>query len=146
MAKRTKKAGTKRGPERCTERKPTDGELAILGVVWDKGSATVREVFDTLSAAQDVGYTTVLKLMQIMTDKGLLVRDASVRPQVFTPAKPRKQTQKVMLGHLLDGAFSGSPGNLVLQALTMRESSPEELAEIRAMLDRLDQEREGGAS
>ena len=80
--------------------------------------------------------------MQIMVEKGLLAKDASVRPQVFTAAVPRQQTQKKMLGHLLDGAFSGSAGNLVLQALSMRESSSEELAQIRKMLDELD----GGAS
>lgn len=120
------------------ERKPTDAELAILGVIWDRGSATVREVFQALGQRQEVGYTTVLKLMQIMTEKGLLERDASVRPQVFRAAKPQKQTQKMLLRDLLDRAFSGSPGNLVLQALAMRRSSPEELREIRAMLDELE--------
>lgn len=123
-------------------KKPTDAELAILGVIWDLGSATVREVHEVLRAESETGQTTVLKLMQIMVEKGLLKKDASVRPQVFSAAIPREKTQKQMLGHLLDGAFSGSPGNLVLQALSMRESSPEELAQIRKMLDEL----EGGAS
>lgn len=123
-------------------RKPTDAELAILGVVWDMGSATVRQVHEALSATQETGQTTVLKLMQIMVEKGLLTKDAGVRPQVFSAAVARKQTQRAMLGHLLDGAFSGSAGNLVLQALSMRESSAQELAEIRRMLDEL----EGGAS
>lgn len=123
-------------------RKPTDAELAILGVIWDRGGATVREVHTALNARQETGYTTVLKHMQIMVEKGLLEKDAGVRPQVFSAAIPRQQTQKAMLGHLLDGAFSGSPGNLVLQALSMREASAEELAQIRAMLDEL----EGGAS
>lgn len=123
-------------------KKPTDAELAILGVIWDLGSATVREVHEVLSATQETGQTTVLKLMQIMVEKGLLEKDASVRPQVFSAAVPRAKTQKAMLGHLLDGAFSGSPGNLVLQALSMRETSAEELAQIRSMLDEL----EGGAS
>ncbi len=129
MAKKQQKRGTK---------KPTDAELAILGVIWDLGSATVREVHEVLNAQQETGQTTVLKLMQIMVEKGLLEKDASVRPQVFTSAVPRQQTQKAMLGHLLDGAFSGSPGNLVLQALSMRETSSEELAEIRKMLDDLE--------
>lgn len=120
------------------EKKPTDAELAILGVIWERGSATVREVFQDLGARQDVGYTTVLKLMQIMTEKGLLERDASVRPQVFRASRPQKQTQKLLLRDLLDRAFSGSPGNLVLQALAMRKSTPEELREIRAMLDQLE--------
>lgn len=123
-------------------KKPTDAELAILGVIWDLGSATVREVHEVLSAESETGQTTVLKLMQIMVEKGLLSKDASVRPQVFSAAIPREKTQKQLLGHVLDGAFSGSPGNLVLQALSMRESSPEELAQIRKMLDEL----EGGAS
>lgn len=122
-------------------RKPTDAELAILGVIWDMGSATVRQVHEALSATQETGQTTVLKLMQIMVEKGLLTKDAGVRPQVFSAAVARKQTQRAMLGHLLDGAFSGSAGNLVLQALSMRESSAQELAEIRRMLDEL----EGGA-
>ena len=69
-------------------RRPTDAELAILAVIWERGRATVREVFEELSASQDTGYTTVLKFMQIMTDKGLLVRDGSVRPQVFRAAQP----------------------------------------------------------
>ena len=125
-------------------RKPTDSELAILGVIWDRGSATVREVFDQLSARvgkPKVGYTTVLKFMQIMTEKGLLERDTSVRPQVFSAAKPQKQTQKMMLKHLVDGAFSGSPGNLVLQALSMKKASAAELQEIRDLLDSIEEER-----
>jgi predicted transcriptional regulator len=123
-------------------KKPTDAELAILGVIWDLGSATVREVHGVLSAESETGQTTVLKHMQIMVEKGLLRKDASVRPQVFTAAVPRERTQAQMLGHVMDGAFSGSAGNLVLQALSMRETSAEELAEIRRMLDEL----EGGAS
>lgn len=120
------------------DRKPTDSELAILAVVWERGSATVREVFDILSERQDVGYTTVLKFMQIMTEKGLLEKDATVRPQVFRAMRPQKQTQSMLLGDLVDRAFSGSPGNLVLRALSMRKSTPEELREIREMLDELE--------
>jgi len=121
-----------------TGRKPTESELAILAVIWDRGSATVREVFAELGERQGVGYTTVLKLMQIMVDKGLLEKDASVRPQVFRAANPQKQTQSILLGDLLDRAFGGSPGRLVLQALSMRRSSPEELRKIRGMLDQLE--------
>ncbi|MFG0256319.1 MAG: BlaI/MecI/CopY family transcriptional regulator [Phycisphaerales bacterium JB043] len=119
-------------------KKPTESELGILTVIWEHQPVTVREVFEHLSSEQDVGYTTVLKLMQIMTDKGLLVRDTSVRPQVYRAAKPQNQTQKQLLRDLLDGAFSGSPGNLVLQALSLRQSSPEELREIRELLDKLE--------
>lgn len=125
---------TKQSPDR----KPTDAELAILAVVWERGSATVREVFDILSERQDVGYTTVLKFMQIMTEKGLLEKDATVRPQIFKAMRPQKQTQSMLLGDLVDRAFSGSPGNLVLRALSMRRSTPEELREIREMLDELE--------
>lgn len=119
-------------------KKPTEAEFNILGVIWDRGRATVREVHEALSARQDVGQTTVLKLMQIMVEKGLLERDTSVRPQVFWAAQPRKQTQRQVLRDLLDSAFSGSPGSLVLQALSMRKTSREELLEIRALLDKLE--------
>lgn len=120
------------------KRRPTDAELAILGVLWGRGDATVREVHGELEPTQGVGYTTVLKLMQIMLDKGLLKRDTSVRPQVYRPARPKKQMQGLLLRDLWDRAFAGSPGNLVLQALSTRKPSPEELAEIRAMLDKLE--------
>ena len=142
MGKKRANRQTKSAGKAGGVKKPTDAELAILGVIWDRGSATVREVHEVLSATQETGQTTVLKLMQIMVEKGLLKKDASVRPQVFEAAVAQQKTQKAMLGHLLDGAFSGSAGNLVLQALSMRESSPEELAQIRRMLDEL----EGGAS
>lgn len=120
------------------KRKPTDAEFNILGVIWSKKKATVREVHEELSKHQETGYTTVLKLMQIMTDKGLLKRNTSVRPQVYQAGIPQQQTQKALLGDLLDRAFGGSPGNLVLQALEMKESTPEELNEIRQMLDKLE--------
>ena len=129
-------------PSRKPEpKKPTESELNILGVIWDRGSATVREVFDELQSRTDIGYTTVLKLMQIMTDKGLLLRDTSVRPQVYRAARPRRQTQRQLLSQLVDRAFSGSPGSLVLQALALRRSTPEELDRIRAMLDELEEDR-----
>lgn len=118
--------------------KPTNSELAILGVIWEHGPSTVRQVLGHLSERQEIGYTTVLKLMQIMTEKGLLTRDTSVRPQVFQASRPRKQTQQQLLGDLLDRAFNGSPGHLVLQALATKKSTPEELRQIRAMLDELE--------
>ncbi len=126
-------------PRATDKRKPTESETNILAVIWEKGSATVREVYDDLRGKQEIGYTTVLKLMQIMLGKGLLKRDTSVRPQVFRPARPQAQTQKQLLGDLLDRAFSGSPGSLVLQALSMKKSSPEELREIRELLDKLEE-------
>jgi predicted transcriptional regulator len=120
-------------------RKPTEAEFNILSVIWERGSATVREVHDALREEQHIGYTTVLKLMQIMTEKGLLERDTSVRPQVFWAARPQRQMQRMLLRELLDRAFSGSPGSLVLQALSLRKTSPEELREIRAMIDKLEE-------
>ena len=121
------------------ERTPTAAELRILRVVWEHEPITVRELYDKLRTSRDVGHTTVLKLMQIMTEKGLLERDASLRPQRFRAARPRKQTQKLLLRQLLDRAFSGSPGPLVLQALSLRKSTPEELGQIRSLLDQLEE-------
>ncbi len=125
-------------PKKSEIRKPTDAEFKILSVIWDRQSTTVREVFNQLSENEEIGYTTVLKLMQIMTDKGLLKRDASVKPQVYTATVPQKKTQGMLLNDLLDRAFSGAPGPLVLQALSMKKSSPEELRQIREMLDKLE--------
>ena len=99
-----------------------------------------REVYDLISRKETIGYTTVLKFMQIMTEKGLLERDASVRPQIFSAAQPQQQTQKMMLRDLVDRAFAGSPGNLALQALSTKKSTPQELREIRALLDKLERE------
>ena len=118
--------------------KPTDSECLILHVLWERRSATVREVFDALSEDHEMGYTTVLKFMQIMTGKGLLERDASVRPQVYRAAQTKQKTQKTLVNDLLDRAFGGSPGTLALQALSTRRSSPEELREIRILLDKLE--------
>ena len=123
------------------QKRPTDAELEILRVLW-RGPNTVRGVYETLGATRDVGYTTVLKLMQIMTEKGSLVRDETVRPQVYQAVRSEKQTQRQLMSHLLDRAFSGSPGNLVLQALSTKKTTPEERARIRALLDEL----EGDAS
>lgn len=125
-------------PEKSGIRKPTDAEFKILSVIWDRQSTTVREVFNQLSENEEIGYTTVLKLMQIMTDKGLLKRDTSVKPQVYKAAVPQKKTQGMLLNDLLDRAFSGAPGPLVLQALSIKKSSPEELRQIREMLDKLE--------
>ena len=124
--------------EKSKIRKPTDAEFKILSVIWDRQSTTVREVFNQLNENEEIGYTTVLKLMQIMTDKGLLKRDVSVKPQVYRAVVPQKETQGMLVNDLLDRAFSGAPGPLVLQALSMKKSSPEELRQIREMLDKLE--------
>jgi predicted transcriptional regulator len=125
---------------RAERKRPTDAELEILRVLWADGPSTVRQVLARLNETRETGYTTVLKLMQIMTDKGLVVRDTGVRPQVYRAARSQAQTQKLLLGDLLDRAFSGSPGSLVLQALSTKKASPEELAQIRELLDQLEGE------
>lgn len=124
--------------------RPTDREVDILQVLWARGPSTVREVHQTLEAETGMGYTTVLKLMQIMTEKGLLLRDAARRPQRFRTAKSRDETQRALLGDLMQRAFGGSPGNLVLQALSGRETTPEERRRIREMLDALDDGEDDG--
>jgi BlaI family transcriptional regulator, penicillinase repressor len=115
--------------------RPTDAELAILRVLWERGPSTVRQVFEVLSEEKDLGYTTVLKMLQIMTEKGLVQRDASDRVHVFSTTQTRTQTQRHLLDDLLDKAFGGSSTSLVMQALAARKASREELAEIRKLLD-----------
>jgi predicted transcriptional regulator len=115
-------------------RKPTDAELGILRVLWSRGPSTVRDVFDALGG--EGAYTTVLKLLQIMTEKGLVRRDDSTRTHVFEAAYSEDQTQQQLVGDLLDRAFDGSAAKLVLRALEARAASPEELAEIRRLLDK----------
>jgi len=118
--------------------KPTDAELAVLRVLWHLGSSTVREVWEQLNAQQPTGYTTVLKTMQIMLGKSLLDRDETDRSHVYRPAIGQEQTQRQMVSHLLDRVFAGSARKLVLQALSMKKASPQELAEIRKLLDELE--------
>jgi len=120
--------------------RPTDAELAILRVLWERGPSTVRQVFEVLSAERELGYTTVLKMLQIMDEKGLVQRDATDRTHVFSTTETQIQTQRNMLDDLLDKAFGGSSLNLVMQALATRKASRAELAEIRKMLD----QAEGG--
>ena len=130
---------------RPSHKQPTNAELEILHVLWQRGQATVREVLADLNQAREVGYTTVLKLMQIMADKGLVTRDASVRPQVYKAARTQKQTQKQLTGDFLERLFDGSAGKLVMQALSSRRTSPEDLAQIRELLDQLEAEQEDEA-
>ena len=118
--------------------RPTEGELAILRVLWDGGPATVREILHTLNENKPTGYTTALKLLQIMTEKGLVERDERVRPQIYRPRFPREQTQRQLVRDLLQRAFGGSVRALVLQALATKKSSPEELAAMEKLLDRIE--------
>jgi predicted transcriptional regulator len=120
----------------------TDAELAILRVLWERGPSTVREVHEALSRERGTGYTTVLKLMQIMYDKGLVGRDESERAHVYRPLQSEESAQRTLVTDLLDRAFGGSATRLVMQALTARRASPDELAEIRRLLDEL----EGGVA
>lgn len=115
--------------------RPTDAELAILRVLWERGASTVRQVFEVLSAERELGYTTVLKMLQIMDEKGLVQRNITDRVHVFSATQSQVQTQRRLLDDLLDKAFGGSSTSLVMQALATRKASREELAEIRKMLD-----------
>jgi predicted transcriptional regulator len=115
-------------------RTPTAAELAILQVLWSRGSSTVREVAEAMDRAG--AYTTVLKQLQIMTQKRLVRRDESARTHVYEAAYSEGQTQKQFVADLLTRVFDGSAGQLVLQALTAGKASPEELAEIRKLIDK----------
>ena len=119
--------------------RPTDAELTILRVLWERGPSTVRDVHQTLSS-QGVGYTTVLKQLQTMTEKGLVDRDESERAHVYITRSSEERTQRQLLGHLVERAFGGSSTKLVLQALAGRRSSAQERREIRALLDALEKE------
>jgi predicted transcriptional regulator len=119
--------------------KPTAAELAILRVLWRQGSATVRQVMDTLCKEKPTGYTTVLKLMQIMFDKGLLKRELRERKHVYRPAVAAEMTQKRLVQDLLDRVFEGSARKLVMHALDATQVGKEELAEIRSLLDQVEE-------
>lgn len=117
--------------------KPTDSELEILRVLWDKGEATVREVHEELAATKDCGYTTTLKLMQIMFEKGLVIRDDSSRTHIYQANVSREKTQQQLVNKMVDTLFSGSRSQLVMQALGAHTPSKEELNEIQQLLDSL---------
>jgi len=121
--------------------KPTDAELAILRVLWRQGPSTVREVWDRINLAQKTGYTTVLKLLQIMFEKGLVERDDTARSHIYEAAISEDRTQRQVIQHLLERLFAGSAPKLVMQALAVKKASRAELAEIRKLLD----EMEGGS-
>jgi len=121
--------------------RPTDAELAILRVLWQLGPSTVREVHDQLKSVNDTGYTTILKLLQIMTDKGLVVRDEAQRAHVYACSETEQRTQRALIGDLIDRAFGGSPAKLVLQALSGTRASVEELHAIRHLIDEMEENR-----
>jgi predicted transcriptional regulator len=118
--------------------RPTGAELAILQVLWQRGPSTVREVTEQLQAERATGYTTTLKLLQIMADKRLVERDESQRSHVYRAAEPRESTQRTLVANLLKTAFGGSAPQLVLQALSTKRATKQELDEIRKLLDILE--------
>lgn len=120
---------------------PTEGELAILRVLWRRGPSTVREVHSALSEHQTTGYTTTLKLMQIMAEKGLVARDDSHFSHVYSPILQEEEAQRQCVKQLLQRVFDGSAAKLVMQALATKKASPEELAEIRKLLDSLERRK-----
>jgi len=115
--------------------RPTDAELEILAVLWNTGPAPVRTVYDAISERRPVQYSTVLKFMQIMAEKGLVTRDESQRAHIYAAARPREWTQRQLAGHLLERAFSGSAKALLVGALSARKATKKELAEMRRLLD-----------
>ena len=123
--------------------KPTDGELGILRVLWERGPSTVRQVLEALNRTQpeESGYTTVLKLLQIMTEKGLVRRDEAERSHVYEAARAEQETQQQLVRHLLDRAFGGAAHKLVMQALAAQPAAASELAEIRRLLDQMQEGR-----
>ena len=115
--------------------KPTEGELSILAVLWDRGPSTVRQVFEVLSAERDLGYTTVLKMLQIMQEKGLVARDETERTHVYRAKESAEATQATLVDDLMERAFGGSAMKLVMHALASKKATKEELAEIRKLLE-----------
>jgi BlaI family penicillinase repressor len=116
--------------------KPTESELELLAILWDRGQATVRELFDAVNVHRPVVYTGVLKLLQIMTDKGLVARDESERAHVYRAVVAREETQRRFMREISDRLFAGSAAQLALRALEMETASEEDLNEIRKLLRR----------
>jgi BlaI family transcriptional regulator, penicillinase repressor len=118
-----------------SQSRPTDAELAILRVLWERGASTVRQVHEALADTRETGYTTTLKLMQIMADKGLVKRNETARTHVYEAMAAKEQTQKQLVRDLVDRAFGGSAAQLVLRALSAEDASEAELREIRKLID-----------
>jgi len=119
--------------------RPTDAELDILRVLWTRGASTVRDVHEELIRVKPVGYTTTLKFMQIMAEKGLVRRNEEQRAHLYEAMVPRESTQRQLVGELLDRAFGGSAGELVMQALSTKRASAADIAQIRDLLDRYEE-------
>jgi len=120
--------------------RPTDAELEILTILWSRGPSTVREVYESVNQRKPAQYSTVLKFMQIMAEKGLVRRNEKQRAHVYEAAQPREWTQRRLAGDLLQRAFGGSATNLLMGALSARKASKQELAELRRILDEHEKE------
>ena len=127
---------------RATTPRPTDGELAILRILWDRGPSTVRQVHDILANERQAAYTTALKLLQIMTEKGLVERDERDRTHIYRARLSEETTQRQLVRDLLDRAFGGSSTKLVMQALATKRASADELRDIRKAIDGARNDRE----
>ncbi|MEO6683688.1 MAG: BlaI/MecI/CopY family transcriptional regulator [Ginsengibacter sp.] len=117
--------------------KPTESELEIMQILWQKKSCTVREVHEILEKTKPVGYTSTLKLMQIMHEKGLVARDTTARTHIYTPLLNQEKTQKQLVQKMVKDVFNGSAANLVMQALGNHKTNPEEIEQIKTFLDQL---------
>ena len=123
---------------RPSSSQPTEVELQILRVLWERGTATVGEIHSVLKAAKDTNYSTTVKMLSVMLDKNLVKRDESVRPHLYRPMVTQQITQRKMLRDLIQKAYDGSASSLVLQALSSQKATKEQLAEIRRLLDELE--------
>ena len=124
---------------RTPSSQPTEVELQILRILWKQGPSTARQIHNQLAKVRDTNYSTTVKMLSVMLEKDLVRRDESVRPQVFRPTATQQRTQQRILKELIQKVYDGSTGSLVLQALASQKASPEELAEIRRVLDELEE-------
>lgn len=122
--------------------KPTDSEIEILRIIWDNGPSSVRYINDALNRKKKVGYTTTLKLMQIMLEKGLLEREEKGRLHIYRPSFREEETKKLLLDRFVETAFGGSAMQLVMQALGKHKTSPEELKELKELIRKIEKEQE----
>ncbi len=118
--------------------KPTESELEILSILWEKGNATVREVHEVVQKTKDVGYTTTLKLMQIMHEKGLVARNESAKTHIYSPSFDREKAQEQYVGKMIRTLFSGSTSQLVLQALGKHKPTSQDLVDIKNLIEQLE--------
>jgi BlaI family transcriptional regulator, penicillinase repressor len=123
--------------------KPSDSELEIMQILWENGPLTVRDVNDSLNLARRVGYTTTLKIMQIMTEKKMLTRDTTQRSHIYSPTLDPREVQTNILDHVLKTAFRGNRSNLVLRALGSGQASPSEMADIKALIEEMENKDHG---